>query len=149
MRGMKKLIGGGISIFVGAFMLLGFTVSFSEKGGSADIGDVVAIVLFIIAPIALGTGLIRSHLRAKRKALEAREKLAYSKRERQVLRLAQQKGGRLTIPEIAADTSLTTQEAEEFMRRLVTNGYVNMDVTETGVIVYEFYEIAHRGELSE
>ena len=64
-------------------------------------------------------------------------------------RLAQKKGGRLTIPEIVVDTSMSTEEAEAMMQTMTSKGYVDMQVTDSGVIVYEFYEIAHRNRLNE
>ena len=146
---MKKLISGGILIFIGLFMFLGFAVNISKKGFALDIGDVVAILLFVIAPVAVGGLLIRSHFAEKRRALQDQQKTLQERYEKQIIRLAQKKGGRLTIPEIAADTSLNTTEAEEFMREMTTRGYVDMQVTDSGVIVYEFYEIAHRHSLDE
>ena len=85
----------------------------------------------------------------KRKALKEQQTALQRAREKQILRLAQQKGGRISIPEIVVDTSMSTEEAEEFMQDLTAKGYVDMQVTDSGVIVYEFYEIAHRNRLEE
>jgi hypothetical protein len=145
---MKKLIGGGVLIFIGLFMLLGvFSGDTLGKGSLAS--NAVLIFLFIVAPIGVGGLFIRSHFTGKRKALFNQEKAIQEQREKQIIRLAQQKGGRLTIPEIAVDTSMTTTEAEEFMREMTAKGYVDMQVTDAGVIVYEFYEIVHRNSLDE
>ena len=105
------------------------------------------VALFVVAPIGIGGLMLLSHFLEKRKALQGQQKALHNQQEKQVIRLAQQKGGRLTIPEIAVETSMTTAEAEEFMQEMASKGYVNMEVTDTGVIVYEFYEIAHRGRL--
>jgi hypothetical protein len=144
---MKKLIGGGVLIFVGGFMLLGFAVSLSKN--PADMGDLIAALLFVVAPMGIGGALIRSHFKDKQKALQEKEDVVYKQREKQIIRLAQQKGGRLSIPEIAVDTSMSTEEAEKFMQELTAKGFVDMQVTDSGVIVYEFYEIAHKNELEE
>lgn len=144
---MKKLIGGGVLIFAGLVMLLGFIVNLTKN--PVEFGDLVAALLFGGAPITIGGALIRSHFKDKQKALQGKEDALQKQREKQIIRLAQQKGGRLTIPEIAVDTSMSTEEAEEFMRELVSKGYVDMQVTDSGVIVYEFYEIAHKNELNE
>jgi hypothetical protein len=145
---MKKLVIGGVFIFFGAFMLLGFAVNLSEKSFAIDIGDIVAFILLSAAPIVAGSIIVRSHFTGKRKRLEAEQKMLHEQREREIIRLAQQKRGRLTIPEIAVATSMTTEEADEMMREMTAKGYVDMQVTDSGVIVYEFYEIAHR-ELEE
>ena len=145
---MKKLVIGGVLIFVGAFMLLGFAVNLSEKSFAIDIGDIVAFLLLSAAPISIGSIIVRSHFTGKRRLLEAEQKTLYEQREREILRLAHQKRGRLTIPEIAVATSMNTEEADKMMREMTAKGYVDMQVTDSGVIVYEFYEIAHR-ELEE
>jgi len=144
---MIKSIFGGILIAIGAFFLLGFTVAASRSGLS--IGDIVGALLVGIGPVAGGGLLIRSHVKAKRNILAAREKDKYARQEKEIIRLAQQKAGRLSIPEIVAETSMSTDEADQILREMTTKGYVDMQVTESGVIVYEFYEIAHRKLLEE
>ncbi len=143
---MNKLIGGGVCMFIGLFMLFGFLATPKEF---SLIVSLMYGLLLIAAPIAGGGLLIRSHFTAKRKALQDTQKVLQEQQEREIIRLAQKKGGRLTIPEIAADTSLGTSEAEETMKEMTSKGYVDMQVTESGVIVYEFYEIAHRNSLKE
>jgi hypothetical protein len=44
---------------------------------------------------------------------------------------------------------MSTDQAEQVMREMTTKGYVDMQVTDSGVIVYEFYEIVHRKSLDE
>ncbi len=144
---MKKLIGGGVFTFGGAFMLLGFAVNLSKN--PADIGDFIGALLLVVAPIGIGGALIRSHFKDKQKALQEQKNVLYEQLERQIIRLAQKKGGRLSIPEIAVDTTMNTEEAEKFMQELTAKGFVDMQVTDSGVIVYEFYEIAHKNELGE
>lgn len=128
-------------------MLLGFVVNLSEN--PFEIGDLVAAVLFVAAPMAIGTALVRSHYKARQKALEADKHEQYRMLEKQVIRLAQKHNGRLTIPEIAVDTTMSTQEAEKFMEDMASKGYVDMQVSDSGVIVYEFYEIAQQQKLAE
>jgi hypothetical protein len=142
---MKKVIGGWILIGIGAFLLLGFTVSAVKEGITT--GDIVAFLLFCVGPIVGGTLLIRSNLQAKRKGIQQTQQALVAQREKEIIRLAQKTGGHLTIPDIVGGTSLNTTEAEEIMREMTTKGYVNMNVTDAGVIVYEFYEIAHHPKL--
>lgn len=65
-----------------------------------------------------------------------------SAQEKEIIRLAQQKGGRLTTLEIVAETSMSSSEVERLMKELTVNGYVGMQVSDTGVIVYEFYGLS-------
>lgn len=144
---MLKIIGGGILIAFGALMLLGVAVNFSESG--LDAGDIVGGLLFGVGPLAGGGLLIRSRMMAKRKALQAKARDLYVQREKEVIRLAQSSNGRISIPDIVAGTSMSSDEAEKVMQEMTTKGYVDMQVTDAGVIVYEFYEIVHRSSLNE
>ncbi len=63
--------------------------------------------------------------------------------ENALLRLAQQRGGRLTVIEAAAETGYTAEEVALVLRRLSEQGFVEIEVTDAGVMVYRFPEIAH------
>ena len=65
-------------------------------------------------------------------------------REKEIIQLAQKKGGRLSILEIVAETSMSTAEADAIMTEMTTKGYVYMNVTESGAIIYEFPGILER-----
>src|SRR5687768_13890858 len=107
---MKKLVGGGVLIFIGLFMLLGFFASDSSPG---FLVSALQLFLMVFAPIAAGALLIRSHFLASKKIEQQSRKNILASREKEVLRLAKQKGGELTIPEIVSDTSMNTEEADE------------------------------------
>ena len=124
-------------------------ILFDELSFDINAGDIVAALLLGVGPMFGGGLLIRSHMKTKQKALSARKKDEYVRREKEIIRLAQKKSGRLSIPDIVAETSMNSDEADQIMRELTTKGYVDMQVTESGVIIYEFYEIAHRKPLEE
>ena len=67
-------------------------------------------------------------------------------REKEIIQLAQKKGGRLSILEIVAETSMSTAEADAIMTEMTTKGYVYMNVTESGAIIYEFPGILERAQ---
>lgn len=146
---MIKSIAGGLLIAFGAFFLLGFSVSVSRGASPFAIGNIIGVLVLSVTPIAGGGMLIRSHIKHKQLALRAREKDEYARHEKEIIRIAQKRGGRISIPEVVAETSMSTDEADQVLREMTTKGYVDMQVTESGVIVYEFYEIAHRKPLEE
>ena len=135
---MKKLVGGGIFIFFGLFMLLGFFVSTSP---SSFIVDAMTLLLMVFAPIVTGALLIRSHYLTKQKLEQQSRKSILVSREKEILRLAKLKNGELTIPEIVSDTSMDAEEADEIMRELVVKRYVDMRITDQGAVIYEFYDL--------
>ena len=146
---MIKSIIGGILVAIGGFLLAGFVLNAADASFAINAGDIVAALLLGVGPMVGGGLLIRSHTKTKQKALSARKKDEYARREKEIIRLAQKKAGRLSIPDIVAETSLNSDEADHIMQELTTKGYVDMQVTDSGVIVYEFYEIAHRKSLDE
>ena len=72
------------------------------------------------------------------------EKEKQAAREKEIVKLAQQKAGKLSILEIVAETSMNSAEVEEMMNDMAGRGLVNMDVTETGGIIYVFPGMAER-----
>jgi len=62
--------------------------------------------------------------------------------ENALLRLAQRRGGRLTVIEAAAETGYTAEESAAVLRRLSEQGFVEIEVSDAGVMVYRFPEIA-------
>lgn len=67
-----------------------------------------------------------------------------AERERRVLRLAEREDGRVTIPEAAARCNMTIEEAKATLDRLVLHDVAEIQVAESGVLVYVF-----RGFLSD
>jgi hypothetical protein len=140
---VKKVIGGGILIFGGLFMLAGF---FASTKPSTFATDITLILLFVLAPIVGGAMLIRSnYLLNKKREMETRKNI-FASREKEILKLAKKKDGELTIPEIVAETSMNADEADEIMREFVVKQYVDMKVTNEGTVVYEFFQFSRDGK---
>ena len=72
---------------------------------------------------------------------EAAQLVRYRRQQNRIVCLARQRGGRLTVVEAAADTGLTVEEVEEIFKRLADGGYVEIEVTDSGLMVYRFPEI--------
>jgi len=69
---------------------------------------------------------------------DAKEEKISEEKQKEVLKLAQAKGGTLTVSEVALGTSLSLDEAERCLKRFSAKGYAIMSVTDSGAIVYEF-----------
>ncbi len=67
--------------------------------------------------------------------------------QRKILRLAEAKGGRLTVTEVAADLNLSLPDAETILISLDDGFRVCSEISSDGVLFYEFPEIIHRGQL--
>jgi hypothetical protein len=85
-----------------------------------------------------------SGLIAARGAAPAAKKLGERERalenERSVLRIAREKGGRLTPALVALDCDMGMEEAERVLDDLAKKGHASLQVREDGRIEYEFSE---------
>lgn len=137
---MRRLVGW----FLVCFGLLFFGMEIDNLlSGTAD-KTVFGMVLGGIFVFG-GSALIRSARRAELPAGPAQaaavaRPAALSSRdhEQAVLECAQQRGGRVTIAEVAADTRLTFTEAKTMLEELSRAGACTVDVTEQGAFIYEF-----------
>jgi hypothetical protein len=93
-----------------------------------------------IMPAARGlSGMIASRAQApSAKKLGDKERTAES--ERAVLRIARDRGGRLTPALVALDCDMGVEEAEAVLDGLAKKGHASMRVRDDGRIEYEFSE---------
>jgi len=86
---------------------------------------------------------IRKLMKASRSlpaANQQRQIPAFEMDDSMILRLAKRKGGKLTVDELARQTSLTNEQAKERLEQFHLKGKTELHVTDDGVIVYEFIE---------
>jgi len=74
--------------------------------------------------------------------------------ENTILKLARKFRGQLTPLELAANSSLSLEEADKSLENFVRKGYANMKVTDEGTIIYEFpgflqFDAPHARELPD
>lgn len=134
---MNRLIGGGLLIFFGLFMLLGVLA------GTKDypfIVDIFRFALFIVLPMTAGGMLIKRHYGDKEKAKSESEKIHKIAREKEVLKYIRA-SGKVTIADLVSETSVNADEAEEILNDLIVKRLVDMTMDETGGTVYEWIEL--------
>ncbi len=137
---MDKLVGGIALTFVAAFMMIGFLA-----GGGADQSAVVRLFAFGVAvgiPGAAGGALLYQHTRRTRlTGPSGPDQLRGQTHQSEVVKLAQGRGGRLTVVEIVADTALSIDQAEAAIAALAERGMAEVEVTDGGLIVYVFPDL--------
>lgn len=67
--------------------------------------------------------------------------------QRRILGLATQRQGLLTVTEVAASMSMSLRAAERLLDSMTDGLRVRSDVTDEGVIIYEFPELQHRAQI--
>jgi len=97
----------------------------------------------LLAALAAGGGLLLHH-RAETER-EKRRAALISSLQLPVLKLASERGGRLTVTEVATQLGWTLPRAEKVLESLEDGYRVSSDVTDDGVIVYDFLELRYAG----
>jgi hypothetical protein len=75
------------------------------------------------------------------KALQQRREALMQRMQRRVLHLARARSGRLTATDVATDLDLTLNAAERVLLSLDDGFRIRSDVTEEGILVFEFPEL--------
>jgi hypothetical protein len=101
-------------------------------------GEPVAL-MFALFGAGAGTLLTRKAQSAR----EERRAVLLTALQQPVLRLAGERGGRLTVTEVASSLSWPMRRAEKVLNSLEDGLRVVSDITREGVIVYEFRELMH------
>jgi hypothetical protein len=99
----------------------------------------VVVAMFGMAAGAGGWLLQRSANQAR----EERRAALLAELQMPVLRLAREHNGRLTVTEVATALGWPMRRAEKVLNSLDDGLRVNSEVTDEGVIVYEFLEVMH------
>lgn len=122
--------GWSLALFVAAAAIVAVGIA----GGGAP--------TVILAALAVAGGVFL-HLSANRDR-EARRAALVSSLQLPVVQLAARRGGRLTVSEVAADLGWTLRRSEKVLQSLDDGLRVDSEVTDEGVIVYEFRELLGR-----
>lgn len=75
------------------------------------------------------------------RALQARRQALLTAMQRKVLLLAGRRGGALTVTEVAAELSLSINAAERILIAMEDGLRVRSEVTDEGIVLYEFPEL--------
>jgi hypothetical protein len=142
---VKALIGAGLLVLLSLFMLLGFARSTAEL---STFGTAMALLITVVLPAAAGIALAARHFRGGRLVESRRDQLRRQTVESEILRLAAERGGRLTLVEIVTDMAVSTEAAQEALDSLVMREVAEIAVTDSGVLVYTFHDVARLGEKS-
>jgi hypothetical protein len=124
-------------------MLLGFV----NSGLGLSAASIVALLLGVALPAGIATRMVLRRPQAK--ALEARQHdLRMNTIESEILRIARSHHGRLTLVEIVSELAISSTEAKAAADSLVHKEIADLEITESGVLVYTFHDLRHLHEKS-
>ena len=128
---LRRIFGAGLVLAATIVVVVGIAEASVE---AVLVGSVIG---------ATGTGAFWWGL----KGLNERRKALMQRLQQKVLRLATQRGGTLTVTEVASDMSLSLPAAEKVLVSMDDGFRVRSEISKDGVLYYEFPEVLHRGEL--
>jgi hypothetical protein len=142
---VARLVGSGLLILLALFMFIGFLQSDAAVGVPAKIA---ALLITVGLPAAAGVALASTHFRARGRFARRREELRQQTIESEILRLAEQRGGRLTAVEVASDMAISPEAAKEALDSLALRELAELEVTDSGLLVYAFHDVRRLREKS-
>ncbi len=117
----------GAAVGAGSLLMVGLSAFLLLARDDTSVG--LTMLAFFGATGIAGLGVLIATLRPKGAKAAEREQL--------VLKLAEASGGRITIAQIASQTSLSVAEAKESLEELARQGVAEVLFDDDGAIVYE------------
>ncbi len=140
---MGKRILGTLLLLFALFMLVGFLKARPDAGAAAVAG---ALLIGVVFPAAAGAYLWWQTF-AEGAALEARkDRLRRQTLEAELLKLAERRGGKLTVVEAVAELAFDSTTVAEALGAMTASGLAEVEVSDSGVLVYAFYDLQHLDE---
>jgi hypothetical protein len=139
---MGRIPGGIALLAVAAFMLLGFFRSGAPLAAPATL---TALLIGVVLPAVGGIVLLRHGHGRDRQLDDRRETLRQQTLDAEVLRLAGERGGRITAVELMTELTLPDDVARSTLESLMVRGLADIEVSDAGVLVYVFHDVRHLG----
>ena len=139
---MKEGRGTAIALYLLAvFLFVGFLGSDAEF----TTATAVALLIGVGLPTFAATRMLLKGGR-ERGRLEKQTELRARTVEAEVLRIAKAHDGKLTIVEIVSELAISQEEAQATVDSLVRQQIADIEITESGVLVYAFRDIKYLRE---
>jgi len=140
---MSRLAVSALLMLLSLFMLVGFIRSDASLTAPATIA---ALLITVVLPAAGGVALIAGQMRGRGRLARRKDELKRQTVESEILRLAERHSGRLTAVEVASDMAISPEAAKDALDSLAEREVADIEITNSGLIVYAFRDVRHLGE---
>ncbi|HEU5184219.1 MAG TPA: hypothetical protein VFU01_06605 [Gemmatimonadaceae bacterium] len=137
---MGRTVGGVALLLLSLSMLLGFVRSDAALSSPAT---VAALLITVALPGVSGILLMSGRIGRGKRLAARRDRLRQQTFESEILRLAAQRGGRLTVVEIMTEFAIPQDQANALLESLVVRELADIEITDSGVVVYAFHDVKH------
>jgi hypothetical protein len=124
-------------------MFIGFLRADVDPSAPATL---IAVLIAIGLPAAGGAWLLATHFGLGRGLAERKERLTRETLEAEILRMAGRHDGKLTVVEVVAELAVPDKTAKQALDALMTRELAEIEITDSGVLVYAFHDIEHLSE---
>ena len=124
-------------ISLAGLMTWGF---FRGDASLADPATWLALVVGVAIPGAVGIALIRGGL-GRSRSEERLERLRKETLDAELLRLAAERGGKITVVEAVTTLGISPDDAREALSALVLRDLADIQVSDSGLLVYAFPDV--------
>jgi hypothetical protein len=142
---MGSLVGGIALLLLALFMFVGYLGADIQGGAGAT---VLALAIAVGLPAAGGAGLLWRHFRKPGQLNARKDELRRQTLDAEILRISRAHGGKLTVVEVVSELAVTPDEAKNALESLARRELADLQITDSGVIVYAFHDIARLSEKS-
>jgi hypothetical protein len=136
---MGRILGGSALLLLAGLMAFGFIGADVDASAPATL---VAVLVVVVLPAVAGIVLLMRPSGSARRHAQRREELRQQTVEAEVLRLAARRGAKLTVVEVATELAVGTDAAEAALNALAARDVAELEVTQSGVLVYAFRDIS-------
>ena len=136
MRWFLVLVGVGLCGFGALFIIGGVANLVDTPEGQSAWTFLLATLFLGLAPLGAGGWLFwYARQQARRASKESQERL--------ILELARQRGGQLTVAEVARSTALSSTQAKQLLDQCHLDQLANLSVSASDAVTYTFDGIGH------
>lgn len=142
---MQKAAGIALMI-LGGLMALGFTQASLSQG---PLVIFLSLCITVFLPLGGGFYLLKQSNTQSNSLMASKSQLAQKTLQAEILRLAAQKQGRLTVLEVTQAFALSAEQAELALDNLALDKVAEHQLTDEGLLVYIFPEVqqlAHKNQ---
>ena len=134
---MRRSGGVGL-VLLALFMLVGFL---RADLGASGVATAIAFFVAVVLPAAGGIALLAAPAGSSRRLVARRAQLRRQTLGAELLRLAARRGGKLTVVEVVTELAVSAEEAAESLDLLAREEVAELEVTDSGTIVYAFRDV--------
>ena len=140
---MGSIVGGGLLLALALFMLVGFLNADVDRAAGTTL---LALLITVALPAGAGAALISRGARSGKRLDERREALRRQTIEAELVKLAGRKDGKLTVVEVVSELGVSPESAEAALQALARRDLADIQVTESGLLVYAFHDVRRLSE---